>query len=74
MGKAQVIKCKCGKVFAACREPECYTEKDWMKDMRKYVIDGCTVDMVNTNEFQFENCVCDKSASVKIGLFADESK
>ena len=32
MKKVQIVKYKCcGKVFAACCEPECYIERDWLK-------------------------------------------
>ena len=55
---AQVIFCKCGSSFAACLEPMCYTERDWQKDLRKYVNDGCTVKMLYTKEFTFEECTC----------------
>jgi len=54
----QTIKCKCGSVFAACTEPECYTEKDWMDNLRDYVLDGCTVELVDRNDFKFEQCKC----------------
>ena len=31
--KVQVIICKCGAKFAACVEPDCYTDKDWLKNL-----------------------------------------
>jgi len=58
MAKAQCITCKCGKTFAACVEPYCYTEKEWQKDLRKYVLEGCTVDMREAEAFVFEKCIC----------------
>ena len=58
--KTQIIKCKCGKTFAACTEPECYTDKDWIKSLRKYVLDGCSVEVVDTNsDWKFEKCICE---------------
>lgn len=60
MEKAQVIKCKCGKIFAACRLPECYAEADWMRDLRKYVKQGCTIELIDCDKFTFEQCVCEK--------------
>lgn len=43
----QVLKYKCcGKIFAACREPECYTDKDWHRNLRKDVKDGHKVEMI----------------------------
>lgn len=56
--KAQVIICKCGAKFAACVEPHCYTEKDWQKDLRKYVNEGCRVELVDCASFKFEKCRC----------------
>jgi hypothetical protein len=63
MTKIQIIRCKCGKPFAACREPECYTEKEWMKDLRKYVQEGCTVEMIDSGvgNLSLEKCVCVKA-------------
>ena len=58
MRQIQIIKCKCGKAFAACAAPECYADADWQKDMRKYVGSGCTVEIVNSGEWDFEDCVC----------------
>lgn len=58
--KAQIVKCRCGKVFAACMEPECYTDKDWQRDVRKYANGGCTVHLVVSDSFRFEVCKCDK--------------
>jgi DTW domain-containing protein YfiP len=54
----QVTKCPCGKIFAACREPECYTEADYQRDTRKYIAKGCTVEMVENGTWKFEQCTC----------------
>lgn len=71
--KVQLIKCKCGKIFAACIEPDCYTDKVWLKNMRKYVIKGCSVEMASSSKsFRFEKCTCnDKKGNlnqVKLGF------
>lgn len=58
MSRAQVIICKCGAKFAACREPECYTDKEWLRDLSKYVKNGCSVDMIGIKEFELESCRC----------------
>ncbi len=73
MAKIQIIRCKCGKSFAACREPECYTEKEWMKDLRKYVQEGCTVEMIDSGEgnLQLERCECPK---VKKNINANQTE
>lgn len=62
--KAQVLKCKCGKVFAACIEPECYTDKEWQKKLREYVLKGATVEILETPVFTLESCVCKKKQKV----------
>lgn len=31
---AQVIYCRCGKLFAASVVPHCYEDADWMKELR----------------------------------------
>ena len=57
----QVIKYKCcGKVFAACREPECYTSKDWQRNLRKDVNEGHKVEMMPIEILQFGKRECDK--------------
>lgn len=57
----QVIKYKCcGQVFAACCEPECYTEKDWLKDIRKYTLRGDKVEMRESGNVKFGKCECSK--------------
>jgi len=54
----QVTKCKCGKIFAACREPECYTDADYQRQVRKDIKSGCTVEMVESGTWSFEKCTC----------------
>lgn len=58
----QVIKYKCcGKVFAACVEPDCYTDQDWTSSLRKYVLRGDKVEMVKRGNLKFEKCECDNN-------------
>jgi len=55
----QTIKYKCcGKIFAACREPECYTDADWLKNLKQYVQKGHTVEMRESGDVKFGNCEC----------------
>lgn len=65
MDGVQTVRCKCGCVFAACIEPECYMDKQWMKDLRRYVKKGNTVKVVPKDEFEFGKCTCD----TEIGIF-----
>lgn len=64
----QVIKCKgCGSVFAACREPECWTDKDWQKDVRDYAKQGHIIGMAERGGWTLDGCTCKK---VNVDLFA----
>jgi len=56
----QTIKYKCcGKIFAACCEPECYTDSDWLKSLKQYVKRGDKVEMMPSGQgFQFGKCEC----------------
>jgi hypothetical protein len=55
----QVIKCKCGSIFAASKVPECYQDKEWLKNLRKYSLDSCNVEIIeNDKSIQFEKCEC----------------
>ena len=57
----QVIKYKCcDKIHSACIEPDCYTSKEWLKDMRKYVLEGDKVAMVENTGWRFGKCECQK--------------
>ena len=62
----QVIKYRCcGQIFAACCEPECYTEKDWLKDVRKYALRGDKVEMMESGNVKFGKCECVKVEAPK---------
>ena len=54
----QITKCPCKKIFAACREPECYTDADYQKDTRVYIKKGCSVEIVENGGWSFEECTC----------------
>ena len=54
----QITKCLCGKIFAACCEPHCYTDADYQKETRAYIKKGCTVEMVESGTWSFEKCTC----------------
>lgn len=61
----QVVRCHCGKIFAACVAPECYTDVDWMRDVRKYASKGMKVCIIDTDDFKFEECTCVKAEPTK---------
>ena len=63
----QVIKYPCcGKIFAACTEPECYTDNDWLKSLKKYVKQGYQVGMIEggKGKLRFEICDCKKDVNL----------
>lgn len=57
----QTIRYKCCNViFAACTEPECYTDDDWVKELKKYVERGDIVEMKESANVKFGKCDCKK--------------
>lgn len=53
----QVVKCKCcGIVFAACSEPYCYTDNDWLKRIKTYQKEGCEVELIKDTPIKFQKC------------------
>jgi len=58
--KIQIVKCKCGSTFAACWEPMCYEDKDWQKNLRKYLKQGATVATIENppGGQLFQRCTC----------------
>lgn len=66
--KAQVIRHKCcGKIYAACRVPECYSEASWHKDMRTAIKKGDIVDTLDS--FEFGRCTCKEDNEPQKSLF-----
>lgn len=64
--KVQVVKYACcDKVFAACAQPECYTDKDWLKNLKQYIKRGDKVDLAENGTWKFEKCECKKSTADK---------
>lgn len=67
--KVQIIKYKCcGKIFAACREPECYTDIEWQRDLRKYSKRGDIVETLPSADFQFGKCECKKQPELALNV------
>jgi hypothetical protein len=63
----QIVKYKCcQRTFAACAEPECYTDKDWLKNLKEYVNRGDTVEMVESGlGLRLEKCQCQEPVSIQ---------
>ena len=59
--KVQVLKCKCGAKYAACVEPNCYEDIEWLKGLGECLKNGGTVEMESAEEFRFTSCTreCD---------------
>lgn len=58
----------CNTLFAACVEPYCYTDEDWTKSVKDYVLNGCKVEMIESgNGFSFEKCTCEEN-QIKLQL------
>jgi hypothetical protein len=65
-GKVQIISCSnCDAVFAACVEPECYSDAEWQKQLRKYVNRGEKVNLVDSGSWKFTRCECNKKTKKK---------
>lgn len=60
----QVIRHKCcNKIYAASIEPHCYTDKEWMKDVRKAALQGDKIEMIESGtNWKFEKCACKEEA------------
>lgn len=62
----QAIFCKCGKMFAASREPYCYKDADWLSNLSQYIANGCTIKMLNINDnLKIDNCICETKIQLK---------
>lgn len=66
MNKTQVIKCKCGSIYAGCVEPECYFDAAWIKSMQKALKKGHIIDMINNKDFEFQKCKCEIQKKLKL--------
>jgi hypothetical protein len=66
MSMVQSIRCKCGVIFAGCVEPYCYEDVEWQRNMRKYIKEGCTVEMTG-NDVKLGHCACENKAKKKKG-------
>lgn len=69
MNKIQAVKYKCcGKIFAVCCEPECYTDKKWLKNLKEYVEAGDVVEMIERgSDLKLELCECNKN-QLELGI------
>lgn len=63
--KVQIINCRnCGKTFSVWMAPDCYTDDEYLKELKKYSAAGNTIDLVNLGDQKLEGCECDKLSEV----------
>jgi hypothetical protein len=73
--KIQVIKYSCcDSIFAACVEPDCYTDRDWLYNLRKYVLRGDIVEMIDSDKGNliFSKCKCKDDKQIKINFISEK--
>lgn len=60
--KVQVLRWKCcNKIYAVAVEPHCYTNKQWLKEVKQAVKDGDLIEMLSLEESRnMEICNCNK--------------
>jgi hypothetical protein len=58
MNRIQVVTCKCGSQIAACVEPNCYIDFEWLRDLKKYIKKGCKIYLIEKQDFEFKSCIC----------------
>jgi hypothetical protein len=67
MSKTQIVRCpKCKSVFAGCLDPYCYTDKDWLKNIRLYLKQGYEIDLIESKSLHFEKCKCNVQLKLSI--------
>ncbi len=57
--RIQVIRCNCGKIYAAHWEPHCYTSKSWQNDIKRAEKLGRKVELLEPKTWTFESCTCE---------------
>lgn len=55
----EVIKCSCGKVFAACVDGS--QDDEWKENKKQYLKAKCTIEYKERQDFVFESCKCPKT-------------
>lgn len=59
MRTAQIVKCKCGSVVAACITPFCYEDKEWQKAIHDFKEQGYTIDELPCDDsWNLGQCEC----------------
>lgn len=61
--KIERITCNCGQVIAGCVHGE--QDARWDKDKRRYMAQGCKVDIIPVEDFKFGKCQCEDQKTKK---------
>ncbi|WP_455639342.1 hypothetical protein [Parabacteroides sp.] len=71
MRTAQVVKCKCGSIIAACIAPACYEDKDWQNDIRDFIEHGYTTEeLACDGSWKLGECEC---TSLPVKMFTKKN-
>jgi hypothetical protein len=54
----QIVTCNCGNIIAGCIEPDCYTDKKWLKSIRNFSLMGYKVSIAKSNTIEISKCTC----------------
>ena len=70
--KIERITCNCGGVIAGCVHGQ--QDARWDADKRKYMRDGCAVDIVDVESFKFVKCNCpDQPTKKRFKVLSEET-
>lgn len=65
---AEIIRCHCGCIFAACVDG--FQDDAWNKQKSKYLSAGCTAETIRSNEVRLNSCDCSKEPGrMQLSLF-----
>ena len=62
--QAEIVKCKCGKLIAACVMG--YQDAIWDKNRREYLSKGYEVTIIPAGDVKMESCACKKPVQLNI--------
>lgn len=68
--KIERITCNCGQVIAGCVHGQ--QDAGWDNDKRRYMKQGCKVDIVPVEDFKFGKCQCgDQKTKMRLKVLAE---
>lgn len=57
LDKTEIIKCRHGKIFAACVVG--WEDDEWKANKKKYQANGCKAETIPSKGVKLESCDCD---------------